>query len=201
MKVIAFIRILILIQSSFIILIKSKNVLVIGGTGRVGKQVVSKLLKLGDNVNVLTRNQIDDVDTKLRGCTIIHGDINNIDDVIAASKDCQSIIAVHGVKPPRISKFSDLWTNPKSDKDHPYNINYLGTKKVLAAMHINKINKLVRITGTLTDKNEFSFFVFLFNSLLSKTIKWHELSEIAIRNSGIDYTGNYTANQFKMDLF
>ena len=64
----------------------------------------------------------------------------------------------------------------------------MGVKKILAAMQINGVDKLVRITGALTDKNEFKFFVYLFNLLLRKSTKWHEASEIAIRNSDIDYT-------------
>ena len=105
-----------------------------------------------------------------------------------ASEDCHTIISTHGMKPPRRSKLGDLLRNPASDMDHPYNINFLGTKKILAAMQINNVKKLVRITGALVNTNEFHPFVFLFNSLLSNSVKWHEQSEQAIRASGIDYT-------------
>ena len=62
-------------------------------------------------------------------------------------------------------------------------------KRILAAMTINKVSRLIRITGALTDKNAFSPFVFLFNLLGSFRIKWNELSEIDIRRNGVDYTG------------
>ena len=62
-------------------------------------------------------------------------------------------------------------------------------KRILAAMKINNINRLIRITGALTTKSAFSPFVFLFNLLGSFRVKWNELSEIDIRRSGVDYTG------------
>ena len=55
-------------------------------------------------------------------------------------------------------------------------------------MHVNQVTKLVRITGSLCGKSCFLPFVALFNLLLSLTAKWHERTEIAIRNSGLDYT-------------
>ena len=66
--------------------------------------------------------------------------------------------------------------------------NCLGTKKILAAMAINRVEKLVRITGALVNTNEFHPFVYLFNSFFSKSVKWHELTEQAIRASAVDYT-------------
>ena len=94
-----------------------------------------------------------------------------------------------GPKPRRVSKVSDLWSHPRKDSNHPYSVNYLGMKRILAAMKINNINRLIRITGALTTKNAFSPFVFLFNLLGSFRVKWNELSEIDIRRSGVDYTG------------
>jgi hypothetical protein len=64
----------------------------------------------------------------------------------------------------------------------------MGVKNLLAAMKINGVGKLVRITGSLVGKSPFLPFIFLFNILLSMTNKWHERSEIAIRESNIDYT-------------
>ena len=112
----------------------------------------------------------------------------NIDDILHASTGCSAIISAHGVRPTRFFKLRDLYKHPKSDDSHPYNVNFLATKRIIAAMQINKIDKLVRITGALVDKSPFLPFVYLFNLLLSKTIKWHEASEIAIRASGLDYT-------------
>lgn len=98
------------------------------------------------------------------------------------------VVDVHGVRPPRFSKFKDLFKGPsEEDIDHPYTINFLGTKKLLAAMETNNCRKLIRITGSLVGKH-WSPFVALFNILLSFTNKWHEQSELAIRASNVDYT-------------
>jgi len=101
----------------------------------------------------------------------------------------QYIVIFEAPRPRRYPKLSDIWNHPKEDKNHPYSVNFLGMKRILAAMTINKVSRLIRITGALTDKNAFSPFVFLFNLLGSFRIKWNELSEIDIRRNGVDYTG------------
>jgi nucleoside-diphosphate-sugar epimerase len=111
-----------------------------------------------------------------------------MDALIAATQGVDSVIDVHGMRPLRFTKISDLFVHPKKDPLHPYNVNYVGVKKILAAMEINKVNKIVRITGSLVGKNAFIPFRVLFNVLLSMTGKWHEASEIEIRKSGLDYT-------------
>lgn len=55
-------------------------------------------------------------------------------------------------------------------------------------MKENKVNKIVRITGATVGKSPFSPFRVLFTILLSFSGKWHESSEIAIRESNVDYT-------------
>ena len=67
-------------------------------------------------------------------------------------------------------------------------------------MKINKINKLIRITGALVDKNEFLPFIVLFNFLLSKSNKWQCLSEKAIREASIDYTVIRPTNLFDSSI-
>jgi len=167
-----------------------KSVLVIGATGRVGRNVVPKLLKQGYQVRCLVRNKEKAVYLKeLKGSKLVEGDVTNLDCLLAATEGCGTVIAVHGVRPPRVSKLYDLFIHPKHlGSNHPYNVNYLGVMKILAAMQVNRCSKLVRITGSLIDKSAFSPFRVLFNLLLSFTTKWHEASEIAIRRSGVDYT-------------
>jgi nucleoside-diphosphate-sugar epimerase len=170
-------------------ILREKAILVIGGTGRVGRAVVPKLIKEGFSVRVLCRNlsQAKNL-TELTGAVLFEGDVCNLDSIITASVDCSAVVDVHGMRPARFSKITDLFTHPRNIPSHPYNINYLGVKKVLAAMEINKVSKIVRITGALVDKSAFIPVRILFNFLLSMTTRWHEASEICIRNSGFDYT-------------
>jgi nucleoside-diphosphate-sugar epimerase len=67
-------------------------------------------------------------------------------------------------------------------------VNFIGVKNVLSAMKENNVKKYIRITGATVGKSPFSPFRVLFAILLSLSGKWHEASEIAIRESGIDYT-------------
>ena len=165
------------------------SVLVIGGTGRIGRNVVPKLLKKGYNVKVLVRSKEKAFFIKeLKGARLVEGDVTNIDSLVNACEGCNTVIAVHGMNPSRFTKPWDFFVHPKHLGYHPYNINYLGVQKILAAMSINRCSKLVRITGSLVDKPAFMWARVLFNVLLSLTGKWHEASEIAIRRSGLDYT-------------
>lgn len=171
------------------VIAEGSKILVIGGTGRVGSSVVSKLMSRGIETNVLVRDlERAKQDPKLQGAHLFPGDVGNVDDIVTASRGCIAIISAHGVRPIRYSKLKDLFVHPRHDPNHPYSVNFLGTKRILAAMNINNINRLVRITGSMVGKSAFYPFVAMFNMLLSKTVKWHEQSEIAIRKSGVDYT-------------
>ena len=170
------------------------SVLVVGATGRVGKEVVRKLSSSSPPciVKCLVRdlNTQDAADLASLPNTELHkGCVEDIDSLVQASKGCQVVVDVHGMKPPRFTKFPyDLLVHPSRDVTHPYNVNYLGTKRVLAAMKVNEIKKLVRITGSLTGKSAWLLLTIMFNLLLSMSPKWHERSEMAIRESGVDYT-------------
>ena len=170
-------------------ILKSKAVLVIGGTGRVGRAIVPKLIKQGFSVRVLCRNIVAARElSELHGADLREGDVCNMDSLLAATVDCSAVVDVHGMKPSRFAKITDLFNHPRNIPYHPYNVNYLGVKRILAAMQINNVSKIVRITGAFVDKSAFSPLRVLFNVLLSMTSAWHEASEIAIRNSGLDYT-------------
>jgi len=167
------------------------------------------------------------------GSIFFQGDVSSdqsMNNILEASRDCQTIIDVHGSKPSRFFQLKDLFFHPRYynkrsdnkkqhlnndndnsnndnnnynrdiDNNHPYHVNYLGIKRILVTMKINKINKLIRITGALVDKNEFLPFIVLFNFLLSKSNKWHCLSEKAIREASIDYTVIRPTNLFDSSI-
>jgi len=116
------------------------------------------------------------------------GDVTNFNSILEATKDCDAVISVSGMKPPRLTKFYDIFTHPSKDLSHPYNVNYIGTKNIVDACKLNNVKKVVRLTGALTGKPCYLPFVILFNLILSMSPKWHEASESYIRKSGINYT-------------
>jgi hypothetical protein len=168
----------------------SASVLVIGSTGRLGRVVTANLVSRGVNTVALVR----DVNTasklaELKGAALMEGDVTDIDSLKAATALVDTVIDVHGVRPPRFVKLRDLFRAPlESDLTHPYSINYKGTRNLLEAMELNQNRKLVRLTGALVGASAFRPFVALFNFLLSFSNAWHEKSEKLIRESGIDYT-------------
>ena len=167
----------------------SKPILVIGGTGRVGRAIVPKLIKEGYTVRVLVRDiEKAKAFDELSGANLVVGDVLDMKSLVSATEGCSTVVDVHGMKPIRFAKITDFFIHPKNLPNHPYQINYLGVNRILAAMEINKCQKIVRITGALVGKSAFIPIRALFNILISFSSKWHEASEVAIRNSGLDYT-------------
>lgn len=163
------------------------RVLVVGATGRLGRQVVQSLLQREEvTVRALVRN--DDHDFDSRALEVVQGNVMDPPSLLKATHACDAVICVHGMKPLRFSKLQDMFTPPSEDPLHPYNVNYIGTKNVLTAMKANNVTKIVRTTGSAIGKGELYLFKALFNLLLSFTVKWHEMTEIAIRESELDYT-------------
>jgi nucleoside-diphosphate-sugar epimerase len=173
--------------------INSERTLVIGSSGRVGRSVVAKLINAGVKTRVLHRS---DNFTCLPSLTnsplleICKGDVLDSNSLDKAMVGITNVIAVHGAKPPRLSKITDIFTPLNMlEENHPYKVNYIGTLNILQSMKKNNVKKLIRLTGALIGRPVIlNPFIALFNLLLSMTIKWHEQSEISIRNSGLDYT-------------
>lgn len=167
----------------------SLKVLVIGGTGRVGRAVVSRLVRQGVQTSVLARTtvSIDDYPA-LTGATMHYGDVNCMADVLEACQGCDAVIAVQGPRPWRFSRPMDLFRHPRHDPRHPYNVYFTATKRILAAMELQGVPRLVRLGGSLVQRSAFHPIVVLFNLMLSGAVKWHERSEQAVRRSGVRYS-------------
>jgi len=168
------------------------RVLVVGANGRVGRATVQSLLQNGVAVRALVRKTFpSDQMPAGSDVEVVIGDVTNVESVKkATSGNISAVVDVHGMAPPRLTKFTDLFTQESSDMSHPYNVNYQGVKNLLDGIKSNpSISKYVRITGALVGKDPFSnIFIPLFNLILSFSSKWHEMSEILIRESGVAYT-------------
>lgn len=165
------------------------KVLVIGGTGCVGSKIVSELLRKGVDTHLLVRKlPLADTNPKLGGAILHLGDINIAQDIVKASSGCDAIIAVHDRRPVPFRRHTDLFIYPRHDPTHPYNLHYLSTQRILLAMEINKIPKLVHLTGSLVEQSAFFPFVAFFTMLFSGVVRWHERGERSIRKSTVDYT-------------
>ena len=168
------------------------KILVIGASGRVGNEIVNQLIRDGTkkDIRILLRNPKESSkfgEFPRDGVEIFEGDILDDLSLLKATENVSVVIDVHGAK--RFSKFSDIFKPTPTDLTHPYHVNYQGTLKLLKAMKTNNVKKIIRITGALVNREPLrNPLISMFNILLSRSPKWHEQSEIAIRNSGIKYT-------------
>jgi len=103
--------------------------LVTGGGGFLGSSIVRMLLQDGHQVRVLARSQYPEL--KDLGVEMVQGDITDLESVISAAKDCDSVFHV-AAKAGIWGAFSEY-----------YRINVEGTKNVYMACVANRISRLV----------------------------------------------------------
>ena len=186
------------------------KVAVIGGTGKLGRLTVQKLVNQGIECKILARNlpssnnndaevvvkDLKDATTREEvvaylasqpGVSFVQGDVSNVDALTELCKDCQACIAVYGST--RKSKLSDIWSNPEdTDKTHAKQVNYQGVINLIEACKASKsCQRIVRITGKGEDPT--GIFSVLINMLGSMAKAWNYEGERALRGqSDIDYT-------------
>lgn len=145
--------------------------LVVGGTGRVGRRVVARLASLGVRVRVLTRDPNSPAAAELvaacpegaavemvRG-DVAEGDLSDDANLCEAVRGCTQVIACFGAQ--RIAKITDVFTRPEeSDSTHPAAVNYRGVARLAAAAaEAGTVRRFVRVTGMSVGCVLFFFFL------------------------------------------
>ena len=110
------------------------KILVTGATGFLGQHLVKRLLKEGHSVRIFKEKGAD---SNFSG-EIITGDIRNPEEVNKAVKGCEIVFHLVGM----VSYWSKL--NPLQ-----YDINVKGTKNIVDACLIHKIEKLIYVSSTV----------------------------------------------------
>jgi uncharacterized protein YbjT (DUF2867 family) len=73
-------------------------ILVVGGTGMLGRELVTRFQTSGHSVRVLTRQADSATDLRARGVDIVIGDLRDADAVTAAVAGCDAVVsAAHGL--------------------------------------------------------------------------------------------------------
>ena len=67
-------------------------ILVTGGTGFVGRHLVSRLMEMEERVRVLARSGDD-----LPGAEVIHGDVRDLSAVVGAARGCRAVVHLVGI--------------------------------------------------------------------------------------------------------
>ncbi|CAM9368093.1 unnamed protein product [Ectocarpus fasciculatus] len=175
--------------------LKDQQVLVTGASGNVGQLVCLRLSKQGFKVRAMVRDLDGFYPRKEEmgngPIELVLGDVLDKASLEAHMAGCSACIACHGAS--RASSVSDWWTRLKNtEKEHPYNVNYIGTMNILDAAQRAGVKRFVRLTGLSVGLSAFNPFTYLLNLMISMAIKWQHKSEQAIREaaerSGLDYT-------------
>ncbi|MFX0059058.1 MAG: SDR family NAD(P)-dependent oxidoreductase [Candidatus Hodarchaeota archaeon] len=126
---------------------KDKTILVIGGTGSIGKEAVSQLLKLDPKVvrifsnseNELwkTRQEFIEYEHKVR---FLLGDIRDLERLNRAMKDVDYVFNAAAVKHVPLSEYNPL---------EAVSVNIIGVDNVIQAAFKNNVKKVIQIS---TDK-------------------------------------------------
>jgi len=177
-------------------------VAVVGASGKVGSLVVQRLLEKGRPVVAVVKNESkarEVLGTDAQELTLLTVDLADpkADETLAQGlAGCTAVVMVSGAA--RITKLSDiLWppmllgktAHDKRDPTHPYFVNYEGVSRVLQAMRVLGIKKIVRLTGLSSTMPAFNPVSIIFNMLLSMTSKWHYYGEaLLMQEPGLDYT-------------
>ena len=177
-----------------------ERVLVVGGAGRVGTRMVTTLRSMGVETRVMTRDPSSEASAKLAqlGAEIVPGDVTDIDttSLDAAVNGCTRVIACFGAQ--RISQpkdvlflFNEDGGPSVTDQTHPAAVNHRGVERLAeACIKAGTIKRFVRVTGMSAGYPPFDFIAVALNAVLSMTIRFQRLGEIATRNlanHGIEY--------------
>lgn len=145
-----------------------QEILVIGGTGQTGRNIVQKLPQYGYAVRVLTRHPDmaqEQFDTEVK---VITGDITQAASVVTAMRDVTGCIIIVE------SANSDSATNS------PERVHYEGTQHVLAAAAGRMVHIVLVTQIYVTRPDRYPE--------VRNIIYWRGLAEQAVRASGLPYT-------------
>jgi dihydroflavonol-4-reductase len=118
-----------------------QSIFVTGGTGLTGANVCEQLVGRGDTVRALVRNPGDAAALTAIGVEVVQGDIADADDVMRASKGCES--AIH---------CAALLGGASQDMADFEAVNMVGTTNVLDAAAAHGMRRVVALsTATFFD--------------------------------------------------
>ncbi len=115
-----------------------RAVLVLGGTGFVGRRVVKALTSAGLSVRCLVRNPTRAADLAAERVEVVGGDMIDAAAVSAAARQVQAVIVcVH-----------TLSAQPARQKGHDFiDVEEAGMSNIVAACHANEVSRLLYVTS------------------------------------------------------
>ncbi|MEM7550404.1 MAG: NAD(P)H-binding protein [Bacteroidota bacterium] len=145
------------------------QVLVIGGTGRMGRHIAQKLVHRGEQVTILSRNAEKSKDEELANTTLVNGSILD-----------KEKIEEHGANKDAIVMVIEPSFNPLNLKNSPKKLFIEGQQNVIEAAKQNSVPILLISQIYITRPHKMP--------LLSGAIKHRGEGEELLRSSGLPYT-------------
>lgn len=162
---------------------QTKKILLLGSTGRTGKEVLSLALSQGYQVNILVRDARK-IHLEQPNLIVFEGDTRSQSDLCRAVAGCEGIISCLN-----ISRKSDFPWSPLRTPE-----NFLSTtmQNLILTCKEKNIKRLIFTSAWgVGDSRPYlpAWFVwFIDNSNLSPAYLEHERQEALVRNSGLDWT-------------
>lgn len=126
---------------------KNKTVLVCGGTGSIGSEIVSQILKYNPlTIRILSNSENELWETRMRfkesidKLRFLLGDIRDIERVKRASEDVDYIFNAAAIKHVPFSEYNPM---------EAVNVNIHGLENIIEAAFVNNVKKIIHIS---TDK-------------------------------------------------
>ena len=178
---------------------KKKSVCIVGGCGRVGSLITRTVLndpeRRYERVHVLTRNvnkcitqndiMKEENEEEGRPVRLTFGecDVTNFtaEQLLESVKGYDEVVACFGAQ--RISKPFDWIHERKRGRATSKSVNFWGVRKLALAAKEGGCERFVRVTGMSVGYSAFDFIAVLLNNVLSMTIKFQLLGELAIREA------------------
>lgn len=113
---------------------KYKTILITGASGFLGLNIIKELLNTDFKIKGFVENGKNSSILDSFKIEIIHGDIQNLDDVKNAVKDCDIII--------HTAALTNIWPKRSS---LVWNVNYIGTKNLIIAAKNKGIEKFIYV--------------------------------------------------------
>jgi hypothetical protein len=150
------------------------NIIIFGGSGRTGAELIRQSLKQGHRVTVFTRKQLKRSHIEDENLTVVKGDLNNMEAVRAAMVGKNAVISALGVS-------KTLHHDPEVVK---------GVATIVKAMKAENIKRCIYLSVFLAQSKpgQFSFFVNnVLKRIIGKEVRDHELKETLIRDHVKEY--------------
>jgi uncharacterized protein YbjT (DUF2867 family) len=145
------------------------KVFVAGATGATGQRIVQELCQRQIPVRALVRDLEKGRSILPAQVELVQGDVSSSTALAMAIGDCTAIICATGAR-------------PSFDPSGPYQVDYIGTQKLVDAAKQNNIQRFVIVSSLCVSK----FFHPL--NLFWLILYWKQQGEKYIQNSGLDYT-------------